>query len=405
MAYFNDIQTTIKDSANLDAFSRLRVSQITTQADYKLTFDNLPNLIDQVQSGASSTWNSGESSITLATNNTGQYAIAQTKQRFLYQSGKSQLTFKTFYDFTPETNITKRIGYFSSSNVAPYTANLDGIYLESDNGVVTAKIDRLGTNVHSADQSSWNIDRLNPALGLNPSGITVDWSQNQIFVIDFQYLGVGRIRLGLDIDGKVIYFHEFLNANRNKKVYMAYSNQPIRWEIRQTGAGSGSFTFICSSVNSEGSINTVGFPGHIDTTTTAIAGNTIGTTYALLGIRLKSTHLSSIVEVVRASILANTADQYYVDLRFNPTVAGTFTYSDVTNYAIQRAIGTATNTVTGGLILTGDPAQNTATSNLNLGGALRIGSKIDGTPDALVLCVTPISATINFFATMNWLEF
>lgn len=402
MSIDNNISTTIRDSANLDAFSRLRVSQITTQADYKLTFDNLPLFIDQVQSGASSTWNSGEASITLATTTNSQYAVAQTKQRFLYQSGKSQLIFQTFYNFQPETNITKRIGYFSSSTVAPYSANFDGIYLESASGIVTAKVDRNGTNIHSVAQSSWNLDKLD---GTGTSKITVDWSKNQIFVIDFQYLGVGRIRLGLDIGGNVIYFHEFLNANTNQKVYMANSNQPMRWEIRQTGAGSGSFTFICSSVNSEGSINTAGLIGSFNTGTTAIAGNAIGTTYALAGIRLKSTRLSAIIDLLRASVLASTSDQYYVELRLNPTVAGSFTYSDITNYSIQSAIGSATNTVTGGYSLSSDPDQNTSVALISLGGALKLGSKIDGTQDTIVLCVTPISTNINFFASMNWLEF
>ena len=113
-----DIQSA--DSPSVDAFSRQRMSLLTTLADYKQHFDSLPLLISQVQGGTGGTaYNSGESSTTLATSATNDYAIAQTKQRSLYQSGKSSLIFQTFYNFHVQANVEKRIGYFSSSTLSP----------------------------------------------------------------------------------------------------------------------------------------------------------------------------------------------------------------------------------------------------------------------------------------------
>ncbi len=67
--------------------------------------------------------------------------------------------------------------------------------------------------------------------------------------VDYQWLGVGRMRFGLDLDGILIYFTEHNCANNEPNVYMSSPNQPIRYEIRQVGVGSGSFDMICSQVS------------------------------------------------------------------------------------------------------------------------------------------------------------
>jgi hypothetical protein len=410
MTLLKTINVQSSDSPSIDAFSRQRVSQLTTLGDYKLHFDALPLLIDRVQNATgTSTYNSGESSITFTTSASGDYAIAQSKQRALYQSGKSSLIFQTCYDFHVQTNIEKRIGYYSSSTSAPYNTAYDGIMLVSNyyNGVshdgkISVQVWRSGTQVGYVTQDLWNKDKMN---GTGASGITIDWTKDQILKIDFQYLGVGRVRIGLDVNGSIYEVHEFVHANLIQKVYMNNSAQPLRSAIRQTGVGSGTFTFICGATNSEGSLNSIGVPGGANTSTTAIAGNAVGTTYALIGMRLKSTCLSAIVDLVEASVLANTTDQYYVSIILNPTVAGTFTYTGVTNYSVDIATGASTNTVTGGSILFSKSSQNTEVASLRLGGALKIGSTIAGVADTIVICVIPITNNINFFATINWLEY
>ncbi|HEY9704257.1 MAG TPA: hypothetical protein V6C58_17530 [Allocoleopsis sp.] len=410
MTLLKTIEIQSADSPSVDAFSRQRMSLLTTLSDYKQHFDALPLLIDQVQSGTGGiVYNSGESSATLSTVSANDYAIAQTKQRSLYQSGKSSLIFQTFYNFHIQSNIEKRIGYFSSSTVAPYNANYDGIILVSNyyNGVshdgkISVQIWRNGTQIGYVTQNNWNKDKMD---GTGASKINIDWSKDQILKIDFQYLGVGRVRVGLDVNGIIYEVHEFNHTNAIQKVYMNNSAQPLRWEIRQTGAGSGTFTFICGSTNSEGSLNSIGLPGSANTGSIAIAGNSVGTTYALLGIRLKSARFAAIVDIINATILANTTDQYYTTLLLNPTVAGTFAYNAVVNYSVDIATGASTNTVTGGTLLRSLGSQNTEISKLELGGALRMGSTIAGVSDTLIVCVTPLSANINFFATINWLEF
>ena len=410
MTLLKTIDTQPSDTPSIDAFGRQRISDLTTIGDLKLHSSNYNLLLSQIQNGTGlSTYNTGESSITLSTSASGDYAIAQTKQPFLYQAGKSCLIFQTFYNFHVETNIEKRVGYFSSSTSAPYNTNYDGIMLVSNyyNGVshdgkISIRIYRNGTEIDAVTQDNFNKDKMD---GTGKSRITIDWTKDQILKMDFQYLGVGRVRVGFNINGITYEVHEFAHANLIQKVYMNSSSQPLRWEVRQTGTGSGTFTFICATVNSEGSRNIIGLPGAASSGNTAIAGNTIGTTYALIGIRLKSTNLLSVIELISATIEASTSDFYYTELRLNPTVAGTFTYTGITNYSVEIATGSSTNTVTGGTSLRLLASQSVQVADLNLGGALRIGSTIAGVADTLIICVTPLTANINFFATINWLEF
>jgi hypothetical protein len=105
----------------------------------------------------------------------------------------------------------------------------------------------------SIDQPNWNLDKLN---GTGPSGKVLNEKQTQILVIDFQALYVGRVRFGFDIDGEIIYAHEFLHANIKTFPYIATANLPIRvGMIAIAPTGSEEMDFICCSVASEGGLD------------------------------------------------------------------------------------------------------------------------------------------------------
>jgi len=138
-----------------------------------------------------------------------------------------------------------------------------------------------------------------------------------------------------------------------------------------------------------------------------INANTIGITYALIGLRLKATELHTIVQTLSFSLLAGTNDNMIYTLILNPTVAGTFTYADVTNSNLQAAIGAAagTNTVTGGTNITSGMVAGNLANFAAVDSSLRIGSSIAGTLDTIVLCATPLSTGLDVYASLNWREF
>lgn len=413
-----NIQTS--DSAAIDAFGRWRVSNPETLFDSKNIFDD-PDLASTVEnqtlfydnqetsgSGTGTTYNTNKSSQSLTVSaSTAGTRIRQTKMRFNYQPGKSQLIIMTFNMEGAVAGITKREGVFDDNN---------GIFLEFD-GTTINFVRRTYTTGSAVDnevaQSSWNIDKMD---GSGISRITLDWTKTQIMFIDYEWLGVGRIRCGFVINGNIYYAHEFLNTNILDVAYMSTPNLPLRTEISNDGTGvAASITQICSTVISEGGSQKLGLTRSASTNGTHVDCNTENTIYAIVGIRLKAAYLGASVNIISAAIQLHTASHKGEWLLlFNPTVAGTFTYADETNSAVQAARGASTNTVTGGTRVAGGLVESGGAGISGAAGstespitsALRLGSSISGTPDTYVLCFRPTggSTNVDIEGLLNWIE-
>jgi hypothetical protein len=282
------------DTTAYDAFGRQRVSEPFTLGDYKHLYAVDPNFLDSV-SGTGSTviFIANQAAARLQTGiGSTAYSIHQTKFYHHYQPGKSQLIFSSFNFYAPQQNATKRTGYFDDR---------DGIFLEqvglstSDginagigtyNWVIRTFTSGIATETR-IPRSQWNKDKCD---GTGASGFNADFTKTQLAFIDFQWLGVGRVRCGFAHDGKLITAHEFLHSNNNPKVYISNPNLPVRCEIRNTAVGVGaSFDQICSTVASEGGYVESGIDFAYTMTTTRTTPIPSGTEFPLVAIRLKNT--------------------------------------------------------------------------------------------------------------------
>lgn len=387
------------DSPSIDAFARWRVSNPVTLFDSKQIHDNQPLFWDDSQtsgSGTTSTHSTDEAATTISVGaSTAGTRVRQTFQRFNYQPGKSQLILCTFGEFDTATGITKRVGYFDDDN---------GLYLESDEGTVSVgrRTYVTGSAVDTTvAQASWNLDTMD---GNGASGITLDFTKTQIFIIDFEWLGVGRVRYGFVVDGIPVYCHELNNANSLTTVYMSTPNLPIRYEIANDGNGAADdFCHICSSVQSEGGQQRNGVLRHTDSG--SVSGLSSGTKYAILGIRLQSGKVDGVVDLETLSLISTTTnDQAHWELIFNPTVAGTFTYANQTDSLVQTATGSSSNTVTVGTEIDGGYFSTSLPVTNAVPNALRLGSDIAGTVDEIILACTPITNNITVQASLTWRE-
>jgi hypothetical protein len=264
-----------------DAFGRLRVSDTFTIGDYKHSYSIDPEFIDvKVGVGATLVFIPEKACVNLvAGTSSNGYCIHQTKRYHHYLPGKSQLIYSSFKFGAANTNVTKRTGYFDDKN---------GIFFEqTGNGVLSFVLRSSTTGIVSErriPQSQWNKDRLD---GEGPSGATIDITKTQLFVTDFEWLGVGKVRCGFAINGDSILAHEFDNANYQENVYMSTPVLPIRCEIRNTGTVStaASFSQICATVMSEG--------GYVESGqewshTTPLRTISIGSTLPVIKLRLKN---------------------------------------------------------------------------------------------------------------------
>lgn len=391
-------------NARYDAFGRYRISSPYTLFDSKLIHNSGPLSWDDQEtsgSGTSSSHSTDRSSVTIGVGaNTAGTRVRQTFTRFNYQPGKSQQIMCTFVMGVTSSGVTKRVGYFNGT---------DGLFLQHADGVAGfgVRSSTSGSPVDSVTaQASWNIDAMD---GAGPSGVTLDFDKAQILFIDFEWLGVGRVRFGFVVDGIIYYCHQELNANNLDVVYMSTPNLPVRYEISNDGTGpADTLEQICSTVSSEGGFDIQGITRAASTEGTHLDADTANTLYALIGIRLNPAHLGGDIRVEEISIISETNDDFEWQLRLNPTVAGSgasaFTYNPITNSCIDSALGITANTVSGGTLLTAGFAKNDSAVVETTPIIRRIGHAIDGTPDELVLCVRPLSNLADYQGAITWVE-
>ena len=378
------------DNSTLDAFGRLRVSSPFTLFDSQNRFEADTQFDTGLTGSATFSHLPNESSCALSvTTASGDEVIRETKRVFPYQPGKSLLTLCTFVMAPTQTNLRQRVGYFGVN---------DGVFFEL-NGTDKRFVLRTSTSGSASDaryvtQADWNIDKLD---GTGPSGITLDITKSQIFIADYEWLGVGRVRVGFVIDGEIVVAHEFYNANNLDVVYMKTAILPIRYEITATGTLSTAATMkqICSTVISEG-----GYQQDVNELTAQRVSplTTIGLTpKPLVSVRLNSGSLDAVVLPQIIKVLPTTGQDYIIRLVRNGTLTGaswnTGTFTNV-DYDV-----TAT-AITGGTVLQVDYITNTVQAGSGIDNptgykwSLQLGRTLAGVSDIVTITIqTAVSAT------------
>jgi hypothetical protein len=374
---------------NFDAFGRLRVSQPFTLFDSQNRYAADPSFDTALTGSGTSTFLTNESAVSLAvTTASGDKVIRQTKRYFPYQPGKSLLVLSTFVMAAAKTGLRQRVGYFDANN---------GVFLQR-NGTELSFIIRTYTGGSADDtrkvvQSAWNGD---PLDGSGASGITLDTTKAQILFADFEWLGVGSVRVGFVIDGQYITAHTFDNANEVTSVYMQTATLPLRIEIENTAAtaSSSSMKQICSTVISEGGYEQTSIE-RVARRSTTLTG--IGTSFVpLVSIRLASDSLGAVILPKQVRVLPIANGEYEIVLVRNATLTGA-SY-DTTTFASVDFDVTATAMSGGDIVLNeyatasnqaGAQAQNDLIYNFDM----QLGATIAGTSDVYTVAVRVLSGT------------
>jgi len=254
------------DSSSLDAFSRLRISNPVAIFDNQFTYDLSPLIFESITSGSGATVTHDATNrnalMTFSSTPTGGAAFMQSYEHIRYQPSKSQLVFITFNMLSAVANVLKFAGYSDGTNGMEFQLNgtTKQFVIYSAGG---------GGN-ETVTQANWNLDKLD---GTGSSGVTLDISKVQILVLDFQALYVGRVRIGFDIGGVIIYAHQFSHANIDTETYIQTANLPIRCGMTCTGTVSTTMDFICCAVSSEGGLeDTHGYEFSVEGAVTAANG-------------------------------------------------------------------------------------------------------------------------------------
>lgn len=293
-------------ATSYDSFGRQRISQPFTLFDSSHRFDDNGLWSTATATSGTAVFNTDQGLMDLnVTAASGSSVIRETIKVFSYQPGKSLLVLNTFVMSPAKTGLTQRVGYYGQGN---------GFYLEQVNNQVqfVQRSSVTGSIVNTPVlQANWNGDKLD---GTGASGITLDLSKAQILWADFEWLGVGSVRMGFVINGQFIICHTFNHANIITSTYITTASLPLRYEIFNTAGTTEASTLkqICSTVISEGGYELKGAQQAVATPiTTPRTFAVAGTYYPIAGIRLKSTRLDAIVIATAISLLGTGNGKNY----------------------------------------------------------------------------------------------
>lgn len=385
-----------------DAFGRMRVSNPVTAFESSFQYDLQPLIYEQIITGTGAVTHDATNSVAVLSLAGAGSAAMQSYNYSKYQPGKSQLVLISF-NFRAGT-ATKRIGIFDSTN---------GFFLEKAGESITLNR-RSSTAVGntSVTQASWNLDPLN---GTGQSGITLDFTKTQLLVIDAQWLGVGRVRVGFAIGGDVYYCHEFLHANVETVPYTKTFTLPIRAEISTSTTATDNMYFSCASISSEGGLERVNAKAFTQEGT-ATAGS--GARAHLLSLQPKTT-FNSIANrtnftIHEINILVTGANPVYWELVLGQAISGTTTFIDENTthsgfeYNTAGTIsGSPTIVIASGYAFAGNQVKSAITQSID--NYYPITLKADGTLRSdnmgrMSLLVTGIGGTSACRGALTWHE-
>lgn len=394
------------DSASLDAFGRLRVSQPITIFDSQHQY-NINALVwdTGLSSGTGAvTHLPNESAAHLSTGGTasGAKAVLQTKAYHRYQPGKSQLVLFTGTFGAAVANVRRRYGYFDAQN---------GLFFEqtaSAFSVVVRSYASAAAVDSATPQASWNLD---PMDGTGASGITLDVTKSQIFVIDLEWLSVGRVRFGFVFGGRIVYCHDVANINANTGPYMTTANLPIRAEIENTDTAAGANTFkqICASVISEGGQEDD--RAYLFSAGNGITTKAVTTRRPIATIRPGLTYngIANRGQVIPVEIDLQADSNALYEIVLNGTLTGA-SFASAGTHSIAE-YDTAATAISGGTVVESGFISTAGGVSRGIGrnsllGRLPLTLNAAGTSgDTLSVVVTSFTGTANTAAQLTWREF
>ena len=387
-----------------DAFGRVRVSQPLTLFDSSHRFDDNGLWSTATATSGTAVFNSAQGLVDLTvTAASGSSVVRETIKVFSYQPGKSLLVLNTFVMSSAKAGLTQRVGYYGVGN---------GYYLEQV-GTTVQFVERssvTGSVINTPVlQANWNGDKLD---GTGASGLTLDLTKAQILFSDFEWLGVGSVRVGFIINGQYIICHTFHHANLITSTYITTASLPIRYEIFNTAGTSSSSVLkqICSTVISEGGYELRGLQQAVGTPiTSARALATAGTLYPMISIRLKSTRLDGIVVATAISIIGNTSANYNWQVVAAGTTTGGSWVSAGANSSVEYNL-TGTSFAGGRIIASGYFTATASTSvSIDILRAALLATQLErdgltGITYEFSLILTAGTNTETAFASMDWEE-
>ena len=388
-------------SFGYDAFGRTKVSEPYTLFDSTHRYKPNEDYSDLLGGGGSTGYLVNESTVTMNVGTvSGDYVYRETNKVFPYQPGKALTVMQTFVMAPTKANLRQRVGYFSRQN---------GVFLQmvgDDISIVRRSFISGAVDDLTIPKSQWNVDKMD---GNGPSRTILNLAKAQILFSEYEWLGVGSVKVGFAIDGQFITVHQFNHANKETSVYMTTATLPLRYEIENLGTTSSASTMkqICATVLSNGGYNR---QSELWSAPRAALFPNVGTSFKpLAAIRMASGRTDSVIKVVKASVVTTTQNSFEFVILKNPTISDG---SWVTHSTGNVEYNITATTVTGGTVIRqsfmSGSNQTNAQAEIEIadGWDVQLGRTNTNPPvsDIYVVAARTLSGTGDIIGALHWFD-
>lgn len=267
----------------LAGFGSLKTSGERVLGVYESSLDSYESLFSTVTAnGGELTYSPSESSEILSVTGSNGSSAKTTTNRYHYYLPGSANVFKGTFSFgdSGKTGNHRSFGPFDSNDGCFFQLYDTTLYVCIRSSVSGSVIDT------KVPQSLWNVDKLD---GTGKSGYNIDITKINVFWLDYQWLGAGRVRFGVFApDGSRITCHRFENAGAFTVPYMRTGTLPLSFEnVNHAATGSSSeIRAVCMAMYTEGTHEDYTFWRYADAEVNAV---TCTTNTTLLSIRATPT--------------------------------------------------------------------------------------------------------------------
>lgn len=309
-----------------DSFGRNRTAKGTTIAEYIFNYDILTNLFSSTITGSATAAHNATQGALLLTNTTGatDEVIYASDLYHRYTPGQGLLMEMTVAcGDSGKANLERAWGYFDDDNGCFFKQT------ENDFEVII-RTNTSGSPVEtSVSQADFNGDVVDGSAGAsNLSQFTLDTTKDNLYWIDIQWLGAGRVRFGIFANGERIVLHTFTHGNIAFS-YMRTGSLPLRFQQTNTG-GTGSTSELrvfCAAITTEGGDITTPLNLNFKSFNTLLIDNSENYLFSL---RPKATisgidnRKVSLIKKIRHNIVsdsdASLDDRVIIKMWLNPTL-------------------------------------------------------------------------------------
>jgi hypothetical protein len=245
--------TTFADgSPQFDAFGRMVSSQVKAAFTLDFSCKCDPRGVSNVLTGGGAWVVEDSGALMLSTDTVlGSSASVQTDEYYRYTAGFStSLVFTMSCGDSGKEGVVRRVGAFDLE---------DGIFFQIDeNGLNVVIRNSINSSERVISRQDFNGDKLD---GTGISGLDVDLTKDNIYWIDYQWLGAGAVSFGMFANGEKVLLHREGHFNQLNHSYMVSGSRPFRIEQTNTGtpASGSEFRLFCLSVITDDSSEPVKF--------------------------------------------------------------------------------------------------------------------------------------------------